>query len=114
MSLRVRTLHAADKAIITTAGDIDIATASVLEAMINCEIERGERFVMVNLSHTTYIDSSGLAVLFRANKALGGQGGRMAVIGCRPSVMRVLRMVCFHMLFEVHEHMSPRLRRVRR
>jgi anti-anti-sigma factor len=112
--LRLRSLYACEKTIVSTRGDIDLASAPNLEAHLNRELGRGEKNLIVNLSHTNYIDSSGLAVLLRAHKALQGSGGRLAVIGCQPMLTRIFNMVGFNHLFQVQERLPSRLRRIQR
>jgi anti-anti-sigma factor len=109
--LRLRSLHACEKTIVSTRGDIDLASAQLFEEHINKELGRGEMTLVVNLAHTGYIDSSGLAVLLRAHKNLQNCGGRLAVIGCQPTLTRVFNMVGFNNLFQIQERLPSRLRR---
>src|SRR5437868_5291228 len=97
--LRLRTLHTCEKAIVSTRGDIDLASAPTFETQLTEEVNGGHKNVIVNLAHTSYIDSSGLAVLLRMHRTLQGAGGKLAVIGCQPNVSRVFRMVGFQHLF---------------
>lgn len=110
-TLRLRSLYACEKTIVSTRGDIDLASAPVFEAHINRELNRGETNLIVNLAYTGYIDSSGLAVLLRAHRALQNVGGKLAVVGCQPTLTRVFNMVGFSNLFQVQERLPSRLRR---
>jgi len=112
--LRLRSLHADEKTIISTRGDIDLSTAHDFEVQLTEELERGEKTLVVNLAHTSYIDSSGLAVLLRVHKALQTSGGKLSVIGCQPSLTRVFNMVGFQHLFQIQERLPSRLRRIQR
>lgn len=114
MLLRVRTLRTDEKTIVSTRGDIDLATASRFEEELRRELDSGEKHLVVNLAHTSYIDSSGLAVLLRAHKALQDRDGTLMVIGCRPTVSRIFNMVGFHYLFTFQERLPSRLRRIQR
>ncbi|MEO7719631.1 MAG: STAS domain-containing protein [Capsulimonas sp.] len=108
---RLRTLHTCESTIVTTRGDIDIATAPVLEKHLTALASQGRRHLVLNLSHTAYMDSSGLAAVMRTHKTLGHLGGDLAVIGCQPSVGRILNLVGFHHLFTVQDRSTRRPRR---
>ena len=101
--LRLRTLHTCESTIVTTRGDIDIATAPVLEKHLSALASQGRRHLVLNLSHTAYMDSSGLAAVMRTHKSLQHIGGGISIIGCRPSVGRILNLVGFHHLFTVQD-----------
>ncbi|BDI34341.1 hypothetical protein CCAX7_63920 [Capsulimonas corticalis] len=108
--LRLRTLHTCESTIITTRGDIDIATAPVLEKHLSALASQGRRHLVLNLSHTAYMDSSGLAAVMRTHKTLQHIGGEIAIIGCQPSVGRILNLVGFHHLFTVRDRSQRRPR----
>ena len=101
--LRLRVLRACEKTIVTARGDIDLSTAPLFETCLSEELDRGGLNVIVNLSHTDYLDSSGLAVLLRAHKRLTEKHGRLSVVGCRPCVLRVFQIVGFQYLFPIEE-----------
>lgn len=113
-TLRMRTMRACEKIIITTRGDIDLSTATNLETELQRQVDSGEKHVVLNLSHTSYMDSSGLAVLLRTYKHLQNTGGRLSVIGCAPNICRIFNMVGFHHLFTIQEKLPSRLRRIER
>ena len=104
---RLRTLHTCENTIVTPRGDIDIATAPVLEKHLSALASQGRRHLVLNLSHTAYMDSSGLAAVMRTHKTLQHIGGEISIIGCQPSVGRILTLVGFHHLFTVRDR-SPR------
>ena len=107
--LRLRTLVACDHTVVSTWGDIDLFTAPLLRARLSALAAAGCPRLVLNLSRTAYMDSSGLAVLVAVHKALRVAGGELTLVRCRPGIARVLRMTGLHMLFAIEEH-SPRLR----
>jgi len=110
-ALRLKTFRACDKLIISTRGDLDLASAPVLDGYLTRLAELGHRHLVINLRRTGYIDSSGLAVLMRVHRTLRATGGQLSLVGCQPSVGRVLRLVGFHHLFVIDEYQPSRLRR---
>jgi len=108
--LRLRTLIACDKTIVTTRGQIDLSTSAQLSSCLMAYVAQGCRRLVLNLSHTTYIDSSGLAVLSRVHKTMRGTNAQLVLVGCQPTVVRLLHIVGFHHLFSIEETQPRRLR----
>jgi anti-sigma B factor antagonist len=73
--LRIDTFGAAGTVRLRVSGEVDLATAAQLEAAIGAcagESTNGTP-VVLDLTAVTFIDSSGLAVVLRANDALAGR-----------------------------------------
>jgi anti-sigma B factor antagonist len=101
--LRFRTLTTRDKTIVSTRGDIDLSTASEFESYLLALVNQGQSQLVVNFSHTNYLDSSGLAALVRVHKALNTCNGQITIVGCQPSVSRLFGIVGFHHLFPIED-----------
>lgn len=63
-------LHLDGGPVVTVRGDVDMATADRLWAVIEQALAVSERLV-IDLSATTFIDSTGLALLIRAHGLVG-------------------------------------------
>jgi anti-anti-sigma factor len=87
----VRVTGNAGEAVIAVAGEIDMATARLLRQVMDGVCDGRERLV-VDLTGTTFIDSSGLAVLVRAYHRLGRRPGAVVVHASDPDVRRVFRL----------------------
>ena len=91
-------------AVITVAGELDIATApQLLEAIEEVESSAPRRLV-VDLLATSFIDSTGLTTLFRAHKRCEGDDRPFALI-CGPEnveILRVMDLMGFDEVFTVH------------
>jgi len=101
--LRLRTLIACDQTIVSIWGDIDLATSPLLRSRLRDLVASGCSHLVLNLSHTGYIDSTGLETLVRTHKDLRGLGGELAIVRCPPAINRVLHLVGFHYLFSIEE-----------
>lgn len=88
--------------VVEVAGDVDIATVPDLEAPVIRAIEDGRRCVILDLSDCTFIDSSGIRLLVRAQHALSedGRTGQLAVIA-RDHVAQLLRLVSLDRIIPV-------------
>ena|SRR5919107_3029207 len=60
-------------------GELDIGTASKLEQAVERALEEGCRDVVLDLTGTTLLDSSGLGALLRAKRSVDAIQGSMSV-----------------------------------
>jgi anti-sigma B factor antagonist len=91
--------------VIAVSGELDLATAPRLCVAISAARTRGSRRVLVDLSETTFCDSSGLRALIGEHRELQVQGGRMGVVcpsGDGP-VARLFEMTGTHELLAVRD-----------
>ncbi|TDF35026.1 anti-sigma factor antagonist [Alteromonadaceae bacterium M269] len=57
--------------------------------------------VIVDLSHTEYMDSSALGMLLNMQKALNGKVSRFKIANCRPQVAKILKISRFDKKFDL-------------
>ena len=69
--------------VVVVTGEIDMATAPMLERELASAIAAGDGAVVLDLLDVTFFDSSGLRVAVVAHRELGEQGRRLAVV-CDP------------------------------
>jgi anti-anti-sigma factor len=79
-----------DSPVLAVAGEIDLATASQFMAAVDEVLDRWGR-VELDLRETSFMDSSGLAVITRAYVRLGQVREGVVVRGASPIVLRVLQ-----------------------
>jgi anti-anti-sigma factor len=60
-------------------GELDIGTASELEQAVERALDDGCREVVLDLTGTTFLDSSGLGALIRAARTVDARRGTMSV-----------------------------------
>jgi anti-anti-sigma factor len=75
--------------ILRAHGEIDLLTVPALREHLTEALETGQR-VVVDLSSIDFIGVAGVSVLEEAQEAYAG---RLAVIGSKPSVRRVLEIL---------------------
>ena len=78
--------------VVTVRGEIDIFTAPEFKQRINGAIDAGRDLVVVDLSQTTFIDSSSLGVLISAHRRLTGRDGRLVIACDVPAVLNTFRI----------------------
>lgn len=89
-AFEVRLMDADDEAIVAVRGDIDMSTADKVWSCLEVAIGRGVP-VVLDLQHTTFMDSTGLSAVVRATRATG-QERAIVLRSPRPIVRRVLEL----------------------
>jgi anti-anti-sigma factor len=79
----VHTQHEKRTPIVVAEGEIDMATAPMLDRALSEAIEASDGPVLVDLGDVTFFDSSGLRAVIVAHRELAGQGRRLA-LACSP------------------------------
>jgi anti-anti-sigma factor len=71
-------------AVLTAAGDLDIATAPQLRERLSAYVAAGANRLVLDLRPVSFMDSVALAAILHARKLLG-DGGRLAIVLARDS-----------------------------
>jgi anti-sigma B factor antagonist len=80
--------------VITTPAEIDITTASQLQAVLSDWCARGHPTVVVDMTGTRFCDSAGLTELVRAHRQAVADGGELRlVISADDAVLRVFTLI---------------------
>jgi len=66
--------------VVAVSGEIDIFTAPEFKALLTEAIDAGRKLVVVDLTETTFIDSSSLGVLISAHRRLELREGRLVIV----------------------------------
>jgi anti-sigma B factor antagonist len=65
--------------VIEVVGELDLASAQRLAAVLNRQIDAGRQEVVLDLSKLRFCDSSGLTVFVQAHRNLQRAGGRLVL-----------------------------------
>jgi anti-sigma B factor antagonist len=74
--------------VVSVEGELDLSTAPRLKEMLIDSLEAGADQMVVDLSHTTFIDSTALSVLLGVNGKLEPDA-QLAVVCTRPHVLQI-------------------------
>ena len=80
-----------DLYIVSVRGDVDVYTAPLLDACLQDAIAAGNTELAVDLEKCAYIDSEGIKVLVKIQRALGKRG-HLAVCAGSGCVQRVFEI----------------------
>ena len=89
-----------DVARITLRGELDMATAPILEEHLSRSGGNGTIAVVLDLHGVTYVDSSGLRAFLRARDRARHDGHRLIFVGANEQVRRVLALTGTEELLE--------------
>jgi anti-sigma B factor antagonist len=78
--------------VIAVTGEIDLFTAPEFKQSLSKPIDEGVDRVIVDLSATTFIDSSSLGVLIGTHRRLKLQGGQLAVVCDNDSIVNTFKI----------------------
>lgn len=86
----------------TVRGELDVATSPSLRGELHSLVEQGAKSITIELSGTTFIDSSGLGVLVGALKRLReGEGDSITLTGMQDQVRKVFEITGLTALFAI-------------
>jgi anti-sigma B factor antagonist len=77
--------------LVSVEGELDLTTAPRLKWMLLDSLQEGRTGLVVDLSRTTFMDSTALGVLVVVNRRLD-PAARMAIACARPSVMKIFEL----------------------
>ena len=90
VSFRIDVTPDEDHVRVAPSGDLDLATAEPLWEEISRLRERGFEKLVLDLRGLTFLDSTGLRLLIRAQEAALKDGAGFALVDGEPAVCRVL------------------------
>jgi len=90
--------------VISVRGELDLSTAADLERPLEEVLERGRGPVLVDLSECEFIDSTGIALIVRAQQRLesDGEGRNLLVCSYNDQVRRVLDITGLDVSIPIH------------
>jgi anti-sigma B factor antagonist len=96
------TATGAEMLVVSAYGDVDPVTAPELEAELLEAVQLGARRVFVDLTKTTFFDSSAVHMLLRSGELLRASGLQLALVCSNPNVTRVLEITGADQVLQIH------------
>lgn len=91
-------------------GELDMATAPVLDEVVAGVMSRGQVAAMVvDLAGVQFLDSSGIRALLQARRAATEHGAEFSLVSPNESVTTVLRAAALDHVFEIEGNGQPPL-----
>jgi anti-sigma B factor antagonist len=91
-----------EAAVIVLTGEVDLYTCPEFKEDLLRVIGDGAKLVAVDLTPTTFIDSTALGVLLRGVERLRQKGGRLTVICVDPNMTKIFEVTGLDRIFAIH------------
>jgi anti-sigma B factor antagonist len=88
--------------VVSARGEVDIATAPELERALHKTVELAAARVIVDLTETTFFDSSALRALVRGQDELHASGAEICVVCSECSILQVFKITGLDTVFQIH------------
>jgi anti-sigma B factor antagonist len=101
-SVSITTTRVGYRAVITAAGEIDIATIGTFRAALQAVLDSAERDVWLDLADVTFIDATGLHAVLDAHRALEAEYRHLEVIAPPAIFTRMIEAIGLDRMLAVH------------
>ena len=92
-----------DACVISLTGEVDLYTAPEFKQQLLDAIGKGARNVVVDLSETTFIDSTTLGVLVGGVKRLRTNEGQLSLVCADRNIVKIFEITGLDRVFTIHE-----------
>ena len=87
--------------VVAVRGEIDLFTAPELKKTLADAIENGATRVVVDLSETTFLDSTALGVLIGAVKRLRSRDGQLVIVNTDANIAKTFEITGLDQIFTI-------------
>ena len=88
-------------AVVALAGEIDLYTCPEFKQELLRVVADGTTLVVVDLTETTFIDSTALGVIIRGVERLKLRDGRLVVVCADPNIVKIFEVTGLNRIFSV-------------
>ena len=90
-----------DRHVLAIAGEIDLFTAPEMKAALLGAIDAGKTRIVVDLSRTTFLDSTALGVLIGAIKRLRSRDGALTIVNTEATIAKTFEITGLDQIFTI-------------
>jgi anti-sigma B factor antagonist len=98
-----------DTHIVAVTGEIDLFTAPEFKQRVSAPIDAGRTHVIVDLTETTFIDSSSLGVLIGAHRRLRRLEGSLVIVCSNDAIVKTFRITGLDSVFTIVDSLEAAL-----
>ena len=91
-----------DILVVEVAGEIDLFTAPELKAAITEGLDDGSEKVVIDLTRTTFLDSTALGVLIGTVKRLRDNDGSMTIVNSDRNIAKTLEITGLDQILKIY------------
>ena len=90
-----------ERHVVAVRGEIDLFTAPDLKAMLLAAIDSGKSRIVVDLSDTSFLDSTALGVLIGAVKRLRARDGVLTLVNTDANIAKTFEITGLDQIFTI-------------
>jgi anti-sigma B factor antagonist len=90
-----------ERHVLSVRGEIDLFTAPELKQVLAESIEAGRIRIIVDLTETTFLDSTALGVLIGAVKRLRSRDGALAIVNIDDNIAKTFEITGLDQIFTI-------------
>ena len=79
------------------------APQQTLHSMVEAQLDRGRRNVLLNLGGVEFIDSFGVGQILASYISTQNLGGKLKLCGISPKLLLIFQITMLHKVLEIHE-----------
>jgi anti-sigma B factor antagonist len=87
----------------SVVGEADLYTAPDLKEALNGLVDTGAHSLLVDLSRTTFLDSTTLGVLMGVVRRLRSRGGQIAIACSDPNIRKIFEITLLDRVFAIFD-----------
>ena len=91
----------AERHVLAVRGEIDLFTAPELKQVLAESIESGRVRIVIDLTDTTFLDSTALGVLIGAVKRLRSRDGALAIVNVDENITKTFEITGLDQIFTI-------------
>ena len=92
--------------LVELVGEADVTNSDALREVLDAEVAKQPRTLIIDLSGLRFMDSSALHALLRVNRSLDRQGGVLALVSPQAAVAKILRLTTADRLIPVFDSVA--------
>lgn len=89
--------------VVSPHGEMDLATHTQLLTVLEELLEAGKVDVVVDLTHTTFLDSTALGTLISARRRAVEREGSFSIVCSNPRLLRIFEVTRLDQVFEIRD-----------
>jgi anti-anti-sigma factor len=88
--------------LVALVGEADVTNKDALHELLDAEVAKQPRMMIIDLGELRFMDSSALHVILRANRSMDRHGGLLVLARPAETVARMLRLTAADQLIPVY------------
>lgn len=112
MELDIEHTAVGDHDVLAPSGEVDLSSYTQLRDRIGELLDAGRTHVVIDLSSTSFLDSTALGALIGGRRRAYAAGGSFAIICANPQLLRLFTITKLDLVFDVLPSRDEWLRRI--